>query len=113
MGERAPVHKVKSKKERPSVNPTMVVISVVKAGDLEKLDKNMWGKRVDSDPYVIVKKGKETIATTNIIKNNSKNPVWNFKTKPFVLPSSKEKVSLVCMDKNTVQRDGILGTLDL
>ena len=79
---------------------------LVKAKDLDNEDKK--GK---SDPYAVIKYGKQK-AKTNTIKNTL-NPQWNFSS-DFKVPDGKDKtLSIEILDNDRFGRDKSLGKLDL
>lgn len=50
-------------------------VTILEGRDLVAKDKNMWGKRVSSDPYVKVFHGSRRVGKTCIVKK-SLNPKW-------------------------------------
>ena len=84
----------------------IVHLDLVKAKDLNDEDK-----KSKSDPYAVIKYGKQK-AKTNTIKNTV-NPQWNFST-DFNVPDGKDKnISIEIFDNDRFGRDKSLGKLDL
>ena len=99
-------------KKKPSIGANgsvpegVVHLELVKAKDLEDGDK-----KSKSDPYAVLKYGKQK-AKTNTIKN-TQNPQWNFET-DFNVPDGKDKtISVEVLDNDRFGRDKSLGKLDL
>ena len=84
----------------------VVHLDLVKAKDLDNEDKK--GK---SDPYAVIKYGKQK-AKTNTIKNTL-NPQWNFSS-DFQVPDGQDKtLNIEILDNDRFGRDKSLGKLDL
>ena len=84
----------------------VVHLDLVKAKDLDNEDK-----KSKSDPYAVLKYGKQK-AKTNTIKN-TQNPQWNFST-DFKVPDGKENtINIEIFDNDRFGRDKSLGKLDL
>ena len=102
----------KKNKKKPSVGANgslpegVVHLELVKAKDLDDGDK-----KSKSDPYAVLKFGKQK-AKTNTIKN-TQNPQWNFST-DFNVPDGKDKaINVEVFDSDRFGRDKSLGKLDL
>ena len=101
----------KKNKKRPGTGANglpegVVHLELVKAKDLEDGDK-----KSKSDPYAVLKFGKQK-AKTNTIKN-TQNPQWNFET-DFNVPDGNDKtISVEVFDADRFGRDKSLGKLDL
>ena len=84
----------------------VIHLDLVKAKDLNNEDKK--GK---SDPYAVLKYGKQK-AKTNTIKN-TQDPQWNFST-DFNVPDGEEsKIDIELFDNDKFGRDKSLGKLKL
>ena len=99
-------------KKKPSIGANgslpegVVHLELVKAKDLDDGDK-----KSKSDPYAVLKFGKQK-AKTNTIKN-TQNPQWNFST-DFNVPDGKDKaISVEVLDNDRFGRDKSLGKLEL
>ena len=84
----------------------VVHLELVKAKDLDNEDK-----KSKSDPYAVVKYGKQK-AKTNTIKNTL-NPQWNFSTDFNVPDGSNNEINIEVFDNDRFGRDPSLGKLDL
>jgi hypothetical protein len=81
-----------------------VVLNLIKAKDLIKAD--MIGK---SDPYAILKYGKQTYKT-DVVKNDL-NPEWNYSAE-FTIPEGNEKNIIIDVyDADKFGKDKSLGSL--
>ncbi|KAG7348394.1 C2 domain containing protein [Nitzschia inconspicua] len=61
-----------------------VRVTVLEGRNLVAKDKNLWGKNVSSDPYVIVFHGPNKLGKTSIVKK-SLDPKWYDKKETFIL----------------------------
>ena len=53
-----------------------IKISVLQGRGLVAKDKNIWGRYISSDPYVVLRHGTSTIGRTSVIKKTL-DPTWN------------------------------------
>lgn len=61
-----------------------VRVTILEGRNLVAKDKNFWGKKVSSDPYVKVFHGNNKMGKTSIVKKTL-DPQWGDKQKAFVL----------------------------
>jgi hypothetical protein len=89
-------------------------IRVVAGKDLVPKDTNIFGKKISSDPYVIVQFGPNEIGRTSIIPKNL-DPVWPKEfMRQAVLPKSLEihkDIKFFIYDHDTMSTDDAMGTV--
>mmetsp|Transcript_21387 Transcript_21387/g.35394 ORF Transcript_21387/g.35394 Transcript_21387/m.35394 type:complete len:597 (-) Transcript_21387:73-1863(-) len=61
---------------RPELAGLTITVEVLKGRDLIAKDRNVFGKRTTSDPYVKVQVGRQSVGKTKVV-SKTLSPVWN------------------------------------
>ena len=68
--------KVKPREPEDAIRLSDIRVSVLQGRGLVAKDKNIWGRHISSDPYVVLRHGPNMIGRTSIIKKTL-DPTWN------------------------------------
>jgi C2 domain len=98
-----------------SVRYLEVRVSILEGRDLVAKDKNIWGKKVSSDPYVKVYHGPNKVGRTSIVKKTL-DPKWDSNVEAFsmsVLPRALDVYKTIecnIFDHDKLSTDDAMGT---
>ena len=121
---------VQSKPWQPPVDQMTVQITILQGQDLVAKDRNLFGKRTSSDPYVLIlfvssppittsgqikREQKVKLGQTATVKKNL-SPTWNYSVTasiPYNKKSDKNSLVFQIFDEDLLSADDSMGVVSL